>query len=813
MTITATHLRGAGDDDTPTPDASAAAGEKIVIPVSGMTCAACQGRVQRTLGKTAGVLDANVNLMTNSATVTYDPAHVDPSGLVARIRATGYGAELPVADRTAAEEQTAQDTARRDEYAALLRKAIVAGLAGAVAMVLSMPLMAANAHAGLAGSTDPFMQWTMRVFDPAMQRALPWVYAIPADVLSYLLLATTVGIMAWAGQHFYVRAWHAFRHRTADMNTLIAVGTGAAFLFSAVATIAPTFFTSRGVVPDVYYEAVIIIIALILVGNALEARAKGETSSALRALIDLQPRTALVLRSGASGEEEIELPLDAVRSGDRIVVRPGERIPVDGVVVSGESAVDESMLTGESMPVPKREGDPVIGGSMNRTGAFRFRATTLGAESVLSQIVSLMREAQGSRAPIQRQADRISGIFVPIVLSLAVATFVTWFVVTDSAPFVRAFAAAVAVLIIACPCAMGLAVPTAVMVATGRGAQLGVLIKGGEALERASRVDTVVFDKTGTLTEGRPSVTDVYHQAGGVDGPELLRLVASIERSSEHPLGEAFAAAAIVGQPLSMAEAFESVTGKGVVGVVDGQALAVGNLALMTDYAIDVSAIRGMVDGWSAQGRTPVYVALNGTFAGAFSVADPLKHSAVAAVAALRAQGLEVVMLTGDTRGTAEAIARETGITRVVAEVRPDGKVDEIRRLQREGHIVAMVGDGINDAPSLAQADVGIAMGSGTDIAIQASDITLMRGDPQSVVEALALSRASLHIMKQNLFWAFVYNSIGIPVAAGALFPFFGVLLSPILASGAMAISSVSVVSNSLRLRSWRPSSFRSTHD
>ncbi len=813
MTTTATHLRGAAGEVTHKPDASAGTGEKIVIPVSGMTCAACQGRVQRTLGKTAGVLDANVNLMTNSATVTYDPAQVDPAGLVARIRETGYGAELPVANRTAAEEQTAQDKARREEYAALLRKAIVAGLAGAVAMVLSMPLMAANAHAGMGGSSDPFMRWTMRVLDPAMQRALPWVYAIPADVLSYLLLGTTVGIMAWAGQHFYVRAWNAFRHRTADMNTLIAVGTGAAFLFSAVATIAPAFFTSRGVVPDVYYEAVIVIIALILVGNALEARAKGETSSALRALIDLQPRTALVLRPGASGEEEIALPLDAVRTGDRIVVRPGERIPVDGVVVSGESAVDESMLTGESMPVAKRTGDPVIGGSMNRTGAFRFQATTLGADSVLSQIVSLMREAQGSRAPIQRQADRISGIFVPIVLSLAVATFVTWFVLADSAPFVRAFAAAVAVLIIACPCAMGLAVPTAVMVATGRGAQLGVLIKGGEPLERASRVDTVVFDKTGTLTEGRPSVTDVFHQDGEVDGPELMRLVASLERSSEHPLGEAFAAAAAAGPPLSTAEAFESVTGKGVVGVVDGQALAVGNHALMSDYAIDVAAIRGTVDGWAAQGRTPVYVALNGAFAGAFAVADPLKQSAASAVAALRAQGMDVVMLTGDTRGTAEAIAREAGITRVVAEVRPDGKVDEIRRLQREGRIVAMVGDGINDAPSLAQADVGIAMGSGTDVAIQASDITLMRGDPSSVVEALALSRASLHIMKQNLFWAFVYNSIGIPVAAGALFPFFGVLLSPILASGAMAMSSVSVVSNSLRLRSWRPSSLRSTHD
>jgi Cu+-exporting ATPase len=589
------------------------------------------------------------------------------------------------------------------------------------------------------------------------------------------------------------------------MNTLIAIGTGAAFLFSAVATLAPDFFISRGVAPDVYYEAVIIIIALILVGNALEARAKGETSSALRKLIDLQPRTARVVRSGADGEQEMDVPLEQVRQGDVIAVRPGERIPVDGTVVAGESAVDESMLTGESMPVAKRSGDRVIGGSVNRTGAFRLSATTLGAESVLSQIVTLMRDAQGSRAPIQRQADRISGIFVPIVLSIAVATFVAWFVASDSAPFVRAFAAAVAVLIIACPCAMGLAVPTAVMVATGRGAQLGVLIKGGEALERASRVDTVVFDKTGTITAGRPVVTDVVHRSVEVDEGELLRLVASLERSSEHPLGEAIAAAATArGGVLSRAQAFDSVTGKGVVGVVDGHALAVGNAPLLADYAIDVAPLRPQVDAWSANGRTPVYIALNGTLAGALAIADPLKPTAAQAVAALRRLGLEVVMLTGDTRATAEAIAREAGITRVVADVRPDGKVEEIRRLQSAGRVVAMVGDGINDAPSLAQADVGIAMGTGTDIAIEASDITLMRGDPSSVVEALALARASLRIMKQNLFWAFVYNSVGIPVAAGALYPVFRVLLSPILASAAMAFSSVSVVSNSLRLRSWR---------
>lgn len=800
--------------------------ETLRIPVTGMTCAACSSRVQRALQKQPGVADANVNLMMKSATVTFDPQTVTPEALVATIEDTGYGASLANPDQTAFEEQEARDRAQNDEYHELRGKAIVSGILGVIAMIVSMPLMSMlaggmSASGAAPGSehahggsivVDPFMRWSMDTLDPLLRRAMPWLYTVPASVLTAGLLVATLVVMLWAGRHFYTRAWAAARHGAADMNTLVSVGTLAAFGYSVVATLAPQFFTSRGVAPDVYYEAVIIIIALVLLGNSFEARAKGETSSALRALIDLQPRTAKVLRSGASGEEEIELPLDAVRSGDRIAVRPGERVPVDGVIVSGESAVDESMVTGESMPVTKRKGDPVIGGTMNRTGAFRFQATTLGAESVLSQIVALMREAQGSRAPIQRQADRISGIFVPIVLSIAVATFVTWFVLSDAAPFVRAFAASVTVLIIACPCAMGLAVPTAVMVATGRGAQLGVLIKGGEALERASRVTTVVFDKTGTLTEGRPTVTDVAHVSADIAEGELLRLVASLERSSEHPLGEAIVAAATVGS-LSDAEAFESVTGKGVVGVVDGHALAVGNAALMADYAIDVAPVRDAIDGWAAKGRTPVYLAIDGTLGGALAIADPLKARAIEAIAQLRAQGLEVVMLTGDTRATAESIAREAGITRVVAEVRPDGKVDEIRRLQASGAVVAMVGDGINDAPSLAQADVGIAMGGGTDVAIQASDVTLMRSDPWSVVEAIALARASLRIMRQNLFWAFVYNSVGIPVAAGVLYAPFGILLSPILASGAMAMSSVSVVGNSLRLRGWRPPNFRSTRD
>jgi P-type Cu+ transporter len=786
-------------------DAAPSSVERVTIPVSGMTCAACQGRVQRALSKTPGVVDASVNLMTNNATVSFDPTQVAPSDLVARIEKTGYGAALPVAGRSAGEEQEAQDSARREEYAELRRKATVALIAGVLAMIVSMPLMSANAHLGMGESADPFMRWTMRVLDPMLQRVLPWLYAIPARFVSFVLLGTTAIVMLWAGRHFYTRAWLAFRHRSADMNTLIAVGTGAAFIFSSIATFVPSFFTSRGVAPDVYYEAVIIIIALILLGNMLEARAKGETSTALRKLIDLQPKVARVARDGV----EADIPVSMVRQGDEIIVRPGERIPVDGVVVAGASAVDESMLTGESIPVKKENGNAVIGGTVNRTGGFRFRATTLGSDSVLARIVQLMKDAQGSRAPIQHLADRISAIFVPVVMSIAVAVFVIWFVASEHAPFVRAFAAAVSVLIIACPCAMGLAVPTAVMVATGRGAQLGILIKGGEALERAASVNTVVFDKTGTITEGRPVVTDIMMSGGGREGDmeaekTLLRLVASLERSSEHPLADAVVQSALGrGLQLSEAEGFEAVTGKGVTGVVEGHALAVGNEALMRDYAIAATSLRAEVERLSGEGKTPVYVAIDGEFGGALAIADPIKPSAIEAVRSLSREGFDVVMLTGDTQRTAEAIARQAGIAKVVADVRPDGKVNEIKRLQTEGRVVAMVGDGINDAPALAQADIGIAIGTGTDIAIDASDVILMRGDPRSVVDALALARRTMRTMKQNLFWAFIYNTVGIPIAAGALYPVFRVLLSPILASAAMAFSSVSVVGNSLRLRGW----------
>jgi Cu+-exporting ATPase len=770
---------------------------RITIPVTGMTCAACSGRVQRTLSKQPGVAEAAVNLMLANATVVYDPSQTSPEALVEAIRATGYGAELPAPERTAFEEQEERDRAQAEEFRDLARKAGVSLAAGVLAMLASMPLMAGAAHGGHAPTADPFMRWVMGWLSPLLERAVPWLYTIPAPVLTYGLLAVTLLIMAWAGRHFYTRAWAAFRHHSADMNTLIAVGTGAAFVYSVAATVAPGFFLSRGIPPDVYYEAVIIITALILTGNTLEARAKRQTSAALRALADLQPPTARVERDG----REVDIPVEQVREGDIVLVRPGERIPVDGEVVSGASAVDESMLTGESLPVEKTVGDAVIGGTINRTGAFRYRATTLGEASVLARIVRLMRDAQGSRAPIQKLADRISAVFVPVVIQIAIATFAAWYVLAGGAPAVQGMAAAVAVLIIACPCAMGLAVPTAVMVATGRGAALGILIKGGEALQRAGDVTTVVLDKTGTVTEGRPAVTDVV-ALPGVDEAELLWLAGSLEASSEHPLAEAIVQRASArGRVLVRAHSFESLTGRGAQGVVAGHAVLVGNAALMRDRGVDVAPLAADAERLAEQGRTPVYVAVDGALAGLIAVADPIRPASRTAIARLQRMGLDVVMLTGDNERTARAVAREAGIAHVVAGVLPDGKVAEIERLKAGGRVVAMVGDGINDAPALARADVGIAIGTGTDIAVEASDITLMRGDLSGVVDAIALSRRTMRTMKQNLFWAFIYNVIGIPVAAGALYPAFGVLLSPVLASAAMAFSSISVVGNSLRLR------------
>jgi P-type Cu+ transporter len=730
------------------------------IPVTGMTCAACQSRVQRTLQKASGVSDATVNLMMGTATVTYDPATTKPEALVAAIEAAGYGAELPRSERSAFEEQEARDQATAEEFHELKWKAIVSGVIGAAAM-----------------AAMPFMHGRV------------W--------MSWVLLVVTAVLMATAGRHFYVRAWQAFTHHSADMNTLVALGTGAAFVYSVIATMAPGFFTAGGVSADVYYEAVILIIAFILTGNAFEARAKRNTAAALRSLVQLQPKTAWVLRNLV----EQDIPVELVEVNDLVVVRPGERIPVDGVVQKGETAVDESMLTGESLPVAKKVGDRVIGGTINRTGSFRFTATTLGETSMLAQIVKLMRDAQGSLAPIQALADRISSVFVPIVIAIAIVTFAVWAIAAGDGALVKAFAAAVTVLIIACPCAMGLAVPTAVMVSTGKGAELGVLIKGGEALQRAGDVSTIVLDKTGTVTEGRPTVTDIVLTAGH-DEATVLAKTAALESLSEHPLAEAIVQSAKSrGLKQGQVEGFASVTGKGIVGIVDGTAMSVGNAALMADYSIDVRALAGDVERLSDAGRTPMYVAMDGTLAGLVAVADPIKETSRKAIQRMQAMGLNVVMLTGDTERTAKAIAREAGIDTVVAGVLPDEKVAEVKRLQAAGQVVAMVGDGINDAPALAQADVGMAIGTGTDIAAEAADVVLMRGDLGAAAQAIELSRRTMTTMKQNLFWAFIYNVIGIPIAAGVLYPTFGLLLTPVLASAAMAFSSVSVVTNSLRLR------------
>ena len=787
-------------------DAAAAATQTVTLPVEGMTCAACQATVQRTLSKQPGVTRAAVNLMMNEATVHFDPAATDPTQLVAAINDTGYVSRLPVAADATSSADDERERQQRHEHETLRSKSLVSLGLGAVAMLASMPLMggpstalgASAAHAEHSG--DPLLRWTMTAIDPPVRAALPWLYAIEPQALTYALLAVTVFVMAWAGRHFYTRAWSGLKHGTADMSTLIAVGTGSAFLYSLAATLVPAWFVADGARPDVYYEAVIIIIALVLLGNAMEARAKTQTTRALRQLAKLQPSTARVRRDG----QEQDIPIAAVRAGDVVLVRPGERFPVDGEVTSGSGAVDESMLTGESMPVEKAPGDRVIGATVNQTAALEVRATAIGAASVLARIVTLMKEAQGSQAPIQRLADRISAVFVPVVISIAVATFAAWLLLPDTPSFASALTAAVAVLIIACPCAMGLAVPTAVMVASGRGAAAGILIKGGEPLERLAAVDTIVFDKTGTLTEGTPRVTDIL-VVPGHDRATVLRLAAALESRSEHPLAKAVVAAAgITAGPLPTVENMMASPGKGVLGIVDGRRVAAGTEALLRESGIDVTPIESQTREWAANANTVVCVAIDGQAVAALAIADPMRANATAVVSALARHGLHTVMLTGDRRATADAVAKQAGVSEVIAEVLPEGKVAAIKALQAAGHVVAMVGDGLNDAPALAQADIGMAMASGTDIAGEAASVTLMRSDLASVTEAIVLARTTMRTMKQNLFWAFVYNVIGIPVAAGVLFPVFGILLSPILASAAMALSSVSVVSNSLRLRGVR---------
>jgi len=762
---------------------------RITFPVAGMTCAACQSAVERALTRTDGVSAASVNLMLHAATVTFDPQRVDVPQLLDAVRDVGYDAAPPAADDLLG-APAARASADRDAsgVTALLVKAGVSLAAGVVAMVVGMPLMAPAGHAGHLASADPFMRWVTDALGPGLQRTLPGLYTLPPTAIAWTLLVLTAAVLAWAGGEFYRRAWRNLRHRTADMNTLVAVGTGAAFLYSVATTLVPETFVRAGVAPDVYFEAALFIVALVLVGRALEARAKRQTTEALARLVALQPPVARVRLTGGGEEDR---PVGALRPGDLVVIRPGERLPVDGVVVEGRSAVDEAMLTGEPMPVAKGPEARVVGGTVNGTGTLVVRTTAAGASSVLAQIVRLMQDAQATRAPIQHLADRVAAVFVPAVIGVALLTVGVWALLGGDAGLVRAFANGVAVLIIACPCAMGLAVPTAVMVATGRGAEAGVLLKGGEALQRAAEVTTVVFDKTGTLTVGRPVVTAVL-PAPGVDEASVLRWAAAVERRSEHPL-----AAAIVGAArarhldVPTPEDFTAEPGLGAEARVEGSLVRVGRL----EYAAPSWAAPPGVTG------TPVAVARDGAFVGALLLDDAVRDESAAAVRDVQALGLTAVLLTGDQPAAARRVADALGIADVVAGVLPAGKRDEIDRRQARGQVVAMVGDGINDAPALARADIGIALASGTDVAVEAADIALLRNDVRGVPRALRLARATMKTMRQNLFWAFVYNVIGIPVAAGVLYPAFGILLSPVLASAAMAVSSVSVVGNSLRLR------------
>jgi Cu+-exporting ATPase len=737
------------------------------LAIEGMTCASCVARVERALKKVPGVQEASVNLAAERARVRFDPSMVGIQELVAAVERAGYRARPLAAAAPAQPAPAARLAAERDrELADLRRKALVSlVIGGAMMAVMYLPL--------------------------ALDRA----------ALAPLLLVAGTVVQFWAGSGFYRATWAALRHGAANMNTLIVVGTTVAYGYSAFVTLWPDLAARWGFPYHLYYETAAIIIALVLLGRWLEARARKQTAAAIEALMGLQPRTARVLRDG----REEDVPVEAVQVGDLVRVRPGEKVPVDGVVVEGHSSVDESMLTGESLPVEKGPGDTVIGATLNKTGSFVFRATKVGQDTTLAQIVRLVEEAQGSKAPIQRLADTVAGYFVPAVLVLAALTFLAWLAVGPEPRLTYALTTAIAVLIIACPCALGLATPTAIMVGTGKAAENGILIRGGEALEQARRINTIVLDKTGTLTRGKPQVTRVVPAPGWTEAA-LLRLAAAAEMGSEHPLGEAIVARARE-QALALPPVadFQAVAGQGIRATIDGRTVVLGNRALMEQLGVALDGLDAEAAALAQQGATPMYVAVDAAGAGVIAVADTLKPEARTVVAQLQALGLEVWMLTGDNRVTAAAIAREVGIAHVLAEVLPEQKVDQIKALQAQGKIVAMVGDGINDAPALAQADLGIAIGTGTDVAMAASDITLIGGDLRGIVTAIALSRKTVGVIKQGLFWAFGYNVLLIPVAMGVLYPVLGVLLNPALAAAAMAMSSVSVVTNALRLRGFRP--------
>ncbi|MBF2063064.1 MAG: copper-translocating P-type ATPase [Calothrix sp. C42_A2020_038] len=750
--------------------------KNTTLKLCGMSCASCARNVEKVISSVNGVKKCIVNFGAELTTVEYDPKKTDVTAIQQAIEKAGYSAYPLQEQNPTAEHLEAEKIRQSKETNELTRKVIIASALSGIIVIGSIPMM--------TGLHVPFIP--MWLHDPWLQ------------------LILTIPIQFWCGFSFYNNAWKALKHRTATMDTLVVLGTSVAFIYSLFPTFFSSFFISQGFKPDVYYEAAAVIITLILVGRLLENRAKTQTGEAIRKLIGLQAKTARLIRKG----QEIDIPIEEVQIGDIILVRPGEKIPVDGEVIDGTSSVDESMVTGESIPIKKQPGDEVIGATINKTGSFKFQAKRVGKDTVIAQIVKLVQQAQGSKAPIQRLADSVTEWFVPAVIVIALLTFIVWFNVIGNLSL--ALITTVGVLIIACPCALGLATPTSIMVGTGKGAEHGILIKGAESLELAHKIKTIVLDKTGTITEGKPTVTDFITIDGTANNNEikLLQLAASLERNSEHPIAEAvvrYAQTQNVNTQNVETENFASLTGSGVQGIVDKHLIQIGTQIWMEELSIKTKVLEKEKERLEYLGKTVICIAVDGHIKGIMGISDAVKPTSSQAIKALQKLSLEVVMLTGDNYRTATTIAREVGIKCVLAEVRPEQKADTIKKLQNKGKIVAMVGDGINDAPALAQADVGIAIGTGTDIAIAASDITLISGDLQGVVTAIQLSKATIRNIRQNLFFAFIYNVAGIPIAAGILFPIFGWLLNPIIAGAAMAFSSVSVLTNALRLRNFCP--------
>jgi Cu+-exporting ATPase len=777
----------------------------VMVGVEGLHYAPGVGRLEQEVAAVPGVLRAAANQASEQVTIDYVPGLVTPPDLEAAIRRAGFAVAAPIPSEDPVERERLR---RNREVRSLAIRLALAAMATILTMVGSLPLMGGGGQHPAGIKQHDLWARLMMPLDGPMRRLLPDLYALDPILLKLLLLAVTLPVLVWSGRQFFIGARRGLQHRTADMNTLIAVGTGAAFLYSVGATAVPAIFRGAGIAPDVYFEAVNAIIALILLGRLLEVRARSRTSAAIQNLLGLRPRTARVQRGG----EDRDVPLAEVVAGDRVLVRPGETIPVDGVILEGSSSVNEAMLTGEPMPVDKGPGSEVIGGTVNGSGSFIMEARAVGKDTALAQIIRLVEEAQGTKAPVQRLADRVAGVFVPVVIAVAVASFVVWFVAwTGPQPAVYATVALVSVLLIACPCALGLATPTAILVGTGKGAEHGVLTRGGEALEALRRVDTIVFDKTGTITEGRPSVSHVLgakrSDGSTVNPAEVLRLAAAVEARSEHPLARAVVESARhKGLEVGGVDRFVAMAGRGARGIVGKLLVEVISVRHARERSLDLGSLAPEADRHTLAGRSVVVIVINDTVQGLIVIADAVKPSAKVAIERLAAMGYRLYLLSGDSRVAAGLVAKDVGIERVIAEVAPEAKVEEIRRLQADGAQVAMVGDGLNDAPALAQADVGIAIGTGTDVAVEASDVTLIRGDLRAVVTAIELSRRTMRTIRSNLVLAFVYNVAGIPLAAGVLYPWTGLLLSPVVASAAMALSSLSVVGNSLRLRRFVPS-------